>query len=63
MLCAAHNHDLKMARSLGLQTAFIARPTEYGPHQSKDFTADDAWDVIAGSVEDLADQLQAGRTT
>ena len=57
MLCAAHNSDLKMARSLGLQTAFVARPTEYGPHQIRDFDAEEAWDVVAKSVEDLADQL------
>ncbi|NLR99927.1 haloacid dehalogenase type II [Rhizobium sp. P38BS-XIX] len=60
MLCAAHNSDLRMARSLGLQTAFIARPTEYGHHQVRDIHADDAWDVVATSVEDLADQLGAG---
>ncbi|MEG6655570.1 haloacid dehalogenase type II, partial [Pseudomonas aeruginosa] len=33
MLCAAHNYDLKAARALGLKTAFIARPLEYGPGQ------------------------------
>ncbi|WP_284313311.1 haloacid dehalogenase type II [Labrys miyagiensis] len=63
MLCAAHNDDLKMARSLGLQTAFIARPTEYGPHQTKDFAADEPWDVIAANVDDLADKLEAVRET
>ncbi len=57
MLCAAHNDDLRMARSLGLGTAFIARPAEYGPHQCRDFAADEAWDIIATSVENLADQL------
>lgn len=57
MLCAAHNGDLRMARGLGLGTAFIARPTEYGPHQSRDFAAEEAWDIIAASVEDLADKL------
>ena len=57
MLCAAHNDDLRMARSLGLKTAFIARPSEYGPHQCRDLEADEAWDIIATSVENLADQL------
>ena len=57
MLCAAHNNDLRMARSLGLKTAFIARPSEYGPHQCRDFEADEAWDFIATNVETLANQL------
>jgi 2-haloacid dehalogenase len=57
MLCAAHNGDLRMARTLGLATAFIARPTEYGPLQRRDFEAEEAWDVIATDVEDLADRL------
>ena len=57
MLCAAHNYDLRMAKSLGLTTAFIVRPSEYGPHQCRDFEADEAWDFIATSVENLADQL------
>jgi 2-haloacid dehalogenase len=59
MLCAAHNNDLRMARSLGLGTAFIARPTEYGPHQSRDFTAEEAWDHVADSLDELADKLGA----
>lgn len=31
MLVAAHEDDLDAARACGLQTAFIARPAEYGP--------------------------------
>jgi 2-haloacid dehalogenase len=31
MLVAAHNSDLEGARRAGLATAFVARPTEYGP--------------------------------
>jgi 2-haloacid dehalogenase len=59
MLCAAHNSDLRVARALGLATAFIARPTEYGPHQRRDFEAEEAWDIVAANVEDLADKLGA----
>lgn len=57
MMCAAHNNDLRMARSFGLGTAFIARPTEYGPHQKQDFVAEEEWDFIADNVEDLARQI------
>ena len=57
MLCAAHNDDLQAAQHLGLRTAFVARPTEYGPHQSRDFEATGAWDHIATGLDDLATQL------
>jgi 2-haloacid dehalogenase len=57
MLAAAHNHDHRAARALGLRTAFFARPTEYGPKQVRDFKADSDWDVIATDIEDLATQM------
>jgi 2-haloacid dehalogenase len=57
MLCAAHNGDLAAAQAQGLRTAFIARPTEYGPHQKRDFEATGAWDFVTRDIEDLADQL------
>jgi len=57
MLCAAHNGDLAAAQALGLRTAFIARPTEYGPHQERDFEATGAWDFVTRDMMDLADQL------
>src|SRR6195952_1591846 len=37
MMVAAHNYDLQAASRLGLKTAFVARPTEYGPLQKIDF--------------------------
>lgn len=57
MMAAAHNNDLASARKLGLMTAFFPRPTEYGPHQTRDFAAEQRWDVIATDIEDLAAQL------
>ncbi len=57
MLVAAHNRDLEAAANEGLRTAFIPRPTEYGPHQKVDFKADGPWDYVAGSFGLLADQL------
>jgi 2-haloacid dehalogenase len=44
---------------VGLKTAFICRPTEFGPYQEKDTTAEGPWDFITNSVEELADQLGA----
>lgn len=57
MLVAAHNDDLAAAAEVGFQTAFVARPTEYGPRQSKDFKATQAWDVATDSFSNLADLL------
>ena len=47
MMVAAHSGDLKAAQKLGLKTAFVARPTEYGPLQKYDFEAKGDWDIVA----------------
>ena len=59
MLGAAHNYDLAAARELGLLTAFIPRPTEYGPGQTTDLRADQSWDIIASDLVDLAEKMTA----
>ena len=59
MMAAAHNSDLGHARRVGLMTAFFPRPNEYGPNQTRDFTAEQDWDVVAADIEDLAAQLDA----
>lgn len=57
MLVAAHNSDLVAASQQGYRTAFVVRPTEYGPHQKHDFKAEHAFDVIAKDMVDVAVQL------
>lgn len=57
MLVAAHNYDLAAARQHGYKTAFVARPTEYGPRQSKDFKAESDWDYVAKDFGELAAKL------
>jgi 2-haloacid dehalogenase len=57
MLGAAHNGDLANARACGLLTAFFPRPTEYGPHQKRDYAADQDWDIVATDIQDMAAQL------
>jgi 2-haloacid dehalogenase len=57
MMAAAHNNDLANARKQGLMTAFFPRPSEYGPHQKRDFVAEQDWDVVAANIEDLAAKL------
>lgn len=59
MLVAAHNYDLKAARGYGLKTAFVARPSEYGPRQSSDFAAESDWDYVAADFLELATLLEA----
>ena len=57
MLVAAHNDDLVHARHHGMGTAFVARPTEYGPQQRKDLRAEHNFDITALDFLDLADRL------
>ena len=57
MMVAAHNDDLSAARDVGLQTAFVPRPTEYGVGQANDLRASEDWDIIASDFRDLADQV------
>jgi 2-haloacid dehalogenase len=59
MLVAAHNYDLSAARSHGFRTAFVARPSEYGPRQKKDFGPEDTWDYAVRDLEELAQSLGA----
>ncbi len=57
MMVAAHNDDLRAAAAEGMRTAFIARPTEYGPKQDHDLRADPDIDVAVAGVDGLAEQL------
>ena len=57
MMVAAHNYDLVAASQLGFHTAFVCRPTEYGPNQSADLKADYDFDIVADSFLELAVQL------
>ncbi|HKA41369.1 MAG TPA: HAD hydrolase-like protein, partial [Burkholderiales bacterium] len=57
MMVAAHNYDLKHARSHGMRTAFVARPTEYGPNQTTDLKAESDWDIVARDFGKLASAL------
>ena len=57
MMTAAHNNDLAVARARGLKTGFVARTDEYGPGQTKDLEASEAWDVVASDFVDLARKM------
>jgi 2-haloacid dehalogenase len=57
MLVAAHNSDLKGAQACGLATCFVPRPSEYGPHQNRDFGAEGEWTMVVSDIGDLADRF------
>ncbi len=58
MLVAAHKDDLVAANTCGLQTAFIERPLEFGPHVSRaDLHREEFISYHAQDLKDLADQL------
>jgi 2-haloacid dehalogenase len=57
MLVAAHNGDLAAAAACGLRTAFVARPAEYGPTQTRDAKAERDWDIVTDSFNGVADAM------
>lgn len=61
MMCAAHTADLQAARSSGLRTGFIHRPTEYGNGHVRvpDTAQPGDFDVVSESIIDLAQQMGA----
>ena len=59
MMVAAHLGDLRAAKGVGLRTAFVTRPLEYGPAGKPDLKPDASVDVPARDFNDLAAQLGA----
>ena len=57
MMVAAHLGDLRAAKGVGLRTAFVPRPHEYGPGGKPDLQPDSAVDLPATDFNDLARQL------
>ena len=57
MLVAAHNGDLAAAQEQGLQTAFVARPTEHGPIQLTDLSPTGPWNILGGDIGAVATAL------
>jgi 2-haloacid dehalogenase len=57
MMAASHKYDIRAAGGLGLHTAFIARPLEFGVDGEGDVAYSDEFDINASDFLDLADQL------
>ena len=58
MMVAAHSGDLASAAAVGLHTAHVARPNEYGPNTGEPGPKVPV-DYSAKSMMDLADKLGA----
>jgi 2-haloacid dehalogenase len=59
MMVAAHLGDLRAAKTVGLKTAFVPRPLEYGPAGKPDLKGDASVDLSATDFNDLASRLGA----
>ena len=59
LMVAAHNQDLQAASKLGFQTAFVCRPSEYGPDQKNDLEAEADYDFEAHDFLELAGLLNS----
>jgi len=59
MMVAAHPDDLRGAREVGLRTAFVSRPLEFGPDRQGAATPTAEVDLVASDFIDLAEQLGA----
>jgi 2-haloacid dehalogenase len=57
MMVAAHPTDLAAAQRVGLLTAYIPRPAEYGPGGWMEPVGDTVFDIVASDLPDLARQL------
>lgn len=56
LMVASHRGDLIASRAIGMKTAFVRRPLEYGPHGTAE-TPDEAVDLVVDDFLDLAEQL------
>jgi 2-haloacid dehalogenase len=59
MMVAAHLGDLGAAKGVGLRTAFVTRPLEYGPDGKPDLQPNASVDIAARDFNDLATKLGA----
>src|SRR6266545_6361276 len=57
MLVAAHNNDLQGAQKVGLRTALVLRPHEWGPNAPPLPAPDPTFDYVASDFLELATQL------
>ena len=59
MMVAAHRGDLAAAQEVGMKTALVHRPLEYGPSRDVDTTDDPRFDLNTRDFAELASRLGA----
>jgi 2-haloacid dehalogenase len=59
MMVAAHLGDLRAAKAVGLRTAFVTRPLEYGPAGKPDLQPDASVELAVKDFNELASRLGA----
>jgi 2-haloacid dehalogenase len=57
MMVAAHPGDLQSAKALGLRTAYVHRPLEYGAGRTTQMPAAGTFDIIVNDFRELATTL------
>ena len=57
MMVAAHAGDLDAAKKLGLKTAYVYRPLEFGPARKPTQPPSGSYDFMARDFRELATQL------
>ena len=57
MMVAAHDGELAAVSALGMRTAYVPRPTEFGSYDASVLETDVPVDIQATDLVDLADQL------
>lgn len=57
LMVACHNFDLNAARACGFKTAFVRRPTEWGPEGPPDLTPHPDSDIVVDDFFALANRL------
>jgi 2-haloacid dehalogenase len=58
-MVAAHRGDLAAAQAVGMKTALVHRPLEFGPSREVDTTDDPRFDLNTRDFGELADRLGA----
>jgi 2-haloacid dehalogenase len=59
MMVAAHPWDLEMASKVGMHTAYVHRPLEFGPQATKENVSTTSFDFIVSDFNELATVLGA----
>ena len=58
MMVAAHEHDLRGAQAVGMKTAYVSRPEEFGSGRAQDvFYGLPSFDLFATDFLDLSEKL------